>query len=611
MHSTNDRKRTVQWLFWFMILNGVMAMGVGCLYLNAAKLPTDLMARIFLFAAFPSHFITLSFLAFPLLLIIGLLWPNRRVVTALAILSGIALLLFLLIDGGVYSLYRFHLNGMVWNLVTSGVAGEVLSLTWVTWATFFALAVAIVCVELFLARFLWRKLDRLRFGVPILLLVLVLVAGSHLMHAWADFVQHVPVTRTVRMLPGYKPVTMKRLMRSFGVIPAKRVAQLQVEEGSGLVYPLETLKFSAPARPYNLLMIVIDSWRYDMLGPDTTPNIWKLASESWIFDHYYSASNCTRFGIFSMFYGIYGTYWHAFLAEQRGPLLISELKKRGYEMGIFASAPLSNPEFHRTVFVDVMDKVQIRQEGKRGIDRDQQITRKMVQFLGERSRKNPYFGFLFYDATHSKQFPDSFALHKPYIDQVNYLTLDKNKDPKPYINSYKNSLAFVDSNVGEVLAALRSKGELENTIVVITGDHGEEFNDLKLGYWGHNGNFSQYQTRTPFVIRYPGQSSRHFSHLATSLDVAPTLMRDLFGCSTDPSRYSNGTYLTDSRHRPFVHVSTWDAFALIDRKRICIVENKGTTDIVDCSYNELPGERMDVELSKTVMEGMSRFHLSR
>jgi hypothetical protein len=345
-----------------------------------------------------------------------------------------------------------------------------------------------------------------------------------------------------------------------------------------------------------------------MLNPDVTPNIWKFAGESSVFNDHYSAGNATRFGIFSLFYGLYGTYWHNFLAEQRGPVLMSELKKRGYDLGVYASATLTSPEFDRTVFAEVRDSIELRQDGARPIDRDLQITSKMKRFFEERDVKKPFFGFLFYDTPHSKQFPKEFDIFKPSVDSVNFMTLDKKKDPLPIINNYKNSLRFVDSNVGEIIAALEKNGQLNNTIVIITGDHGEEFNDLKLGYWGHDGNFARYQTRTPLVLHIPGASKQIYKHTTTSLDVVPTLMKELFACDTDPARYSNGTYLTDSRPRSFIHVSTWDSFALVDNKRICIVENKGGTEVVDCDYRELPGEKLDPLLSREAMEGMSRFY---
>ena len=69
-------------------------------------------------------------------------------------------------------------------------------------------------------------------------------------------------------------------------------------------YPREELEFSPAPESLNVLMIVIDSWRFDMLQPDVTPNIWKFAAQSAVYNNHFSASNCTRFGIFSLFYGL-------------------------------------------------------------------------------------------------------------------------------------------------------------------------------------------------------------------------------------------------------------------------------------------------------------------
>ncbi|MBK9224510.1 MAG: sulfatase-like hydrolase/transferase [Flavobacterium sp.] len=83
---------------------------------------------------------------------------------------------------------------------------------------------------------------------------------------------------------------------------------------------------------------------------------------------------------------------------------------------------------------------------------------------------------------------------------MNFLDLNDDYNPKQLINRYKNSLHFVDSLVGKVLLNLEKRGSLKNTIVVITSDHGQEFNDNKKGYWQHGGNFSDYQIGVPLLV---------------------------------------------------------------------------------------------------------------
>src|SRR5512137_210058 len=167
MIDLSNRKKCLRWAFWFLLFNAFLAMGIGALYLKATGIPGDSLSRLFLAVAYPSHFITLSFLALPLVALVSLVWPNRRFVTFAGVFSGSVLLVFLLIDSGVYSLYRFHLNGMVWNLVTSGEANEVLSLSWITWFTFFAIVALLLAAQIMFAQFLWRRIDRLRFGIPV------------------------------------------------------------------------------------------------------------------------------------------------------------------------------------------------------------------------------------------------------------------------------------------------------------------------------------------------------------------------------------------------------------------------------------------------------------
>ena len=68
------------------------------------------------------------------------------------------------------------------------------------------------------------------------------------------------------------------------------------------------------------VMIVVDSLRFDMLNDDVMPATSAWARDATRFEHHYSTGNGTRFGIFGLMYGLPGGYWHAALAERRGPV---------------------------------------------------------------------------------------------------------------------------------------------------------------------------------------------------------------------------------------------------------------------------------------------------
>src|SRR5689334_9830021 len=86
-------------------------------------------------------------------------------------------------------------------------------------------------------------------------------------------------------------------------------------------------------------------------------------------------------------------------------------------------------------------------------------------------------------------------------------------------NRYKNALHYVDGVAGGMLDALEKSGALENTIVLITGDHGEEF--AENGHWGHTSNFAPEQVAVPLLLRGPG--------IARGIETRPTSHVDVAG----------------------------------------------------------------------------------
>jgi arylsulfatase A-like enzyme len=99
--------------------------------------------------------------------------------------------------------------------------------------------------------------------------------------------------------------------------------------------------------------------------------------------------------------------------------------------------------------------------------------------------------------------------------------------------AYQTSVEFVDKNVGRVLDALEASGHGEDTLVVLTGDHG-----YMLGQHGRFEKHCSYEpaVRAPLVIRLPGDKrpGRHSRALVEFVDLVPTLL-DRCGVATAPA----------------------------------------------------------------------------
>ena len=159
------------------------------------------------------HFEVISAVGSLLLIALVILLPQRRLVLVggVGLYSGLALLL--MVDMAVFARYRFHLNGMVWNLLTGGAGAEILGFSRVTLLWGLLAVLGLLLVQVSLGWGLYRRLVVKRGLKKAWLAVLVLVLAGQLLHGWADAVHHVPVTKQVRLLPGFKPLTMKRTMR--------------------------------------------------------------------------------------------------------------------------------------------------------------------------------------------------------------------------------------------------------------------------------------------------------------------------------------------------------------------------------------------------------------
>lgn len=610
--STPRARRTLlRWLGWYGTANALIVLVASLRTLVVAETPGGPLARVFEALMLVGHSALLAFLPALLLVPLILVLPRRRLVMPLA--AGLAVLVVtaVLADTVVFQQYRFHLNAEILNLLFGGAAGEILVFPAALYAQAALVLGALVLLEWLLARWTWRRVAATpgrRLGYAVAAVLVGAYLGQAVIHAWADVAGYTPVTRQGRLLLAYFPFTDDSLFRTLGVERMSEAAALSHgDAGSALNYPLHALRCEARPDPPNLLFVVIDSWRADAFSTAVTPQVAALAERSLRFTDHLSGGSATRTGIFALFYALPGTYWHAMLAEQRGPVFISELYRQGYEVAAFGSAALVSPEFNRTVFADVPD-LRLRSDGDRPSARDVDVNRDFLAFLDRRQRQRPFFGFIFYDAPHAYDLPDgSPRPFQPSLDRVNYLALGPDFDPRPFHNLYLNSVHFADSLVGEVLAALESHALMDHTLIVVTGDHGQEFNENGLNYWGHDSNFSPYQVAVPLVLYWPGRAPAVVAHRTSHYDIVPTLMAEVLGCRNDFRDYSVGQPLLQAGGRDALLLANYTDYAVVQRERTVVVQPYGV-EVVDGHYRPIEGAKPDAAVVRSALEERSRFY---
>ncbi len=609
MQPTSMRRQLARWWGWLVASTLLGGLLVSARYLEMADPAGGAGALLFRASMLVGHLGSLAALLLLPVLLVALAAPRPRLVVPLGVASSTVLLLALLADTQVYQLFRFHINSAVLELLTGGAAAATFVFPAEMWALAVGIAVAVLAWQAWLGRLAWRWVQaRPRLaGRPVAIFLVACFLGYHLTHAWAAAAGYAPFTRQTALLPINKPMTAKRMLRRMGVhVPA--TASLAADAGSGqLHYPRRPLDCPRPPERRNIVLIVIDSWRFDALTPEITPNIQRFAAGSALFEDHWSAANATRTGIFALFYGLPGTYWHHALGERRGPASITALREQGYGIEVFRSTPLYSPEFDKTVFTDVPG-VRMLSDGRGPADWDADLTRDFLAFLDQRDGVDPFFAFLFYDSPHAYALPDGYRQpFQPTIDgPTNYLTLGEGTDPVPPRNRYFNSVHYVDELVGQVLDRLEADGLLEDSVVIITGDHGQEFNENGLNFWGHNGNFSRWQAQVPFIIRGPGLPAGSFEHRTSHMDVMATLMSRYLGCSNPPEDHSVGRDLFEPGGRDVLVMSGYGDFAIVLPDHAISVRRHDTS-VVDERWRLMPDRDADPAAIGAALEINSRF----
>lgn len=191
--------------------------------------------------------------------------------------------------------------------------------------------------------------------------------------------------------------------------------------------------------------------------------------------------------------------------------------------------------YHRHTFLEGV--------GARGED----LTDRSIDWINSRDGDRPFFLFLNYMDVH-----DAFDPPEPYrsrfapdvdpmlgfvrFDAEEGEAIDSNtfvRDVLPtmqqadwdeLIELYDGEIAYLDEHIGRLIADLDEQGELDNTIVVVTSDHGELFGEHDLAY--HFKALTEEETHVPLIIRYPA-GMRPGGRVAGAVelnDILPTVL---------------------------------------------------------------------------------------
>ncbi len=327
----------------------------------------------------------------------------------------------------------------------------------------------------------------------------------------------------------------------------------------------------------NVLVIVLDTVRARSLGVygsprPTSPKLDAFARTGVLFEHAFSPAPWTLPSHASMFTGLVPK---ALTADWLHPLdqtqatLAEEMQRRGYatvgevanllyttsatglDRGFlrYSDFPFSVATFMHQSWLTRPIAAEVRrnfgQEDKMVRKSAAQVTDSFLDWLPGRPDA-PFFAFLNYFDAHAPYLPpapyDTMFGHGPLPDVATRRQWSPPEIQRS-LDAYEGSVAYIDAELGRLLESLAAQGILEDTVVVITSDHGEQFGEH--GLFDHANSLYRAVLHVPFIVSYPRRvpAGVRVSTPVSLVDLPATVL-DLVG--TERQQAMPGRSLVDA-----------------------------------------------------------------
>lgn len=273
-------------------------------------------------------------------------------------------------------------------------------------------------------------------------------------------------------------------------------------------------------KPINLLLITLDTTRADRLGcygyqRALTPTLDRLAKRSVVFERAYCPVPLTLPSHASILTGLYPPE-HGLRNNGQGalpsglPTLATELQAAGYETGAFVAAFVLEKKFGLSrgfsTYDDDLSRADESLHGHHRYRAANHVIDAALDWIRPRTKK-PFFSWI-----------HLFDPHYPYLTHANRFGNKFAGQP------YDAELAYVDTELGRLIASLDQSGVLDQTAIVIVGDHGESLGEH--GERSHSMTVYDATLRVPLLISVPGGSrpGHRVTEPVSLVDLCPTVL---------------------------------------------------------------------------------------
>ncbi|MBR9728969.1 DUF3413 domain-containing protein [Shewanella intestini] len=585
--SRDKISRLVNWGHWFAFFNGFLAMLIGVRYIRSVGGPDSIIEWVYISISTIGHFTFLAFIVYLVFIFpITLLLPYSKILrgyTAVVASIGLYALLF---DTLIYDDYGIHLSPFAFDLAWQDL-GTLLHST-----SYISVPIAILVLELTAANFLWKRIEKLQkkqWGNKVVVFVGICFFSSHLLHIWADAANVNDIIRFDDVYPVSYPATAKSFMANHGINSNEEdtVGVTRSHTNSQLAYPIKPLQCDVDTQPNNVLMVVIDSLRADMVTPKTMPFLSQYQNNNTHFTDHYTGGTQYQTSLFSLLYGLQSSYIDRADFNHTEPVLTSLLREKNYQNHMFTSSENQQLLLGSGMLNGFSVSALSTQNGS--AETDILINKSFSQW--HKQQTQPWFALV------------NFSAPRDFDTPVGFLGIETVQPPvrlkpaqKVLFNQYRQSLYFIDQQLKQLLSQVSTQ-----TTVVITGTHGQVFSS---DTYVVRRDFSPANVKVPLIIHEDGLAKKKITYRTSHYGVVPTLLSHTFNCSNPLTDYSSGRTLFQPNDEQWVYIGNSRVFAIYQASEATVLDRHGNYQIYNLAFDTKLKKKISApELIQVMREG--------
>lgn len=349
----------------------------------------------------------------------------------------------------------------------------------------------------------------------------------------------------------------------------------------------------------NIYLFIIESFRDDFINDIVTPNLSAFKKKCIPIETTLSNANGTHLSWYSLFHSQHSYNWHL-VQEQgwnSGSIPLAYLKKLGYQVHVYTSAQLGYYGMDTLLFghnQSLLDSYRkfLHNFSTPAAITDAQALHAMLNDLKETpSLQNGQIFLTFWDSTHfDYSWPKNWTpKFKPFANTISYFrAFFSNSGIHKIKNRYRNAVNYIDSLFGEFLQSIPN---IEQAIILVTGDHGEEF--FEKGHLFHCSHIVKEQTHVPILMYFQGKNFEK-RKLVSQIDVFPSIIDYL--TKSVPS-FVKGHSVFREEAAPYAFISRFNAgrtpyeFCLHNGKHKMIAQFVNHTHVLESKSIQVLGLR--------------------